>query len=540
MTERPVSLELGSIVGGKYRLLKRIGEGGHGRVYRAVNILLGREVAVKVLKPELVQDETAKKRFFREAKVANKIRHANVVDVIDVGDSEIGPWMVQELLSGEPFSLILQREKQLSITRTLDTLLPVIAALSVAHAKGIAHRDFKPENIFLVRDETGAILPKILDFGLSKGTISFGTIRDSDRVTGSGVVVGTPAYLAPERVRMESEGDISGDIWSIGVVLYECVSGDLPFPARSVREMFVQIGTSSPIPLEDMLPSVDPEYARIVGKCLKRDPKERYASASELETDLLALRNSARYATAQSEPPPAFSSEPPPMYAGAHSTPPKDAWGDDIVPDSMPPRAIAPTPLEIEPEKLLAEAEAEDKLAASDQSENARASAPLSSAETSASPHASTQQQENKLLPWFVVLGCIALVVVGWFATRPRNAVVNPGTENTVQDAVGATDASLPTATTDNSQTTILADTDAQSFEPEAAVPPTADAETSVVVDALESVSTAVTGNEQHSTATGLRNTGAVRRPRSDGGSHATHSSPNNSSTPTIVIRDIR
>ena len=430
MSDRPLSLELGSIVGGKYRLLKCIGEGGHGRVYRAVNTLLGREVAVKVLRPELIQDDTAKKRFFREAKVANKIRHPNVVDVIDVGDSEIGPWMVQELLTGESFAIILQREKQLTIARTIEIMLPVMAAMSAAHTKGIAHRDFKPENIFLARDEpSGLVQPKILDFGLSKPSVTFGSIRDSDQVTGSGVVVGTPAYLAPERIRMESEGDLRGDIWSIGIVLYECVSGELPFAARNVREMFVQIGTSPPTPLEDMLPSVHPEYARIVGKCLRPDAEERYQTASEVEADVIALQQSESFAN-YVDPPPGTSDRPPTRVSASTSTPPRDAWGEDIVPDSVrppgrPPRTIAPTPLEIDPAKILAEAEAESHAEARD-------------ARQGAQENSQGDAPESSKLTAFVVLGCVALVVIGWFATRtPAN---NNDTQPQGSEQPGTTD----------------------------------------------------------------------------------------------------
>jgi serine/threonine protein kinase len=286
VSNRPQSLQLGGLVGGKYRLLKKIGEGGHGRVYRAINTLLGREVAIKVLKPELIGDETAKKRFFREAKTANLVRHPNVVDVLDVGDSDEGPWMVQELLVGEPLSAILSREGTLTTKHTIELLLPVLSALAVAHARGIAHRDFKPENVFLVRGDEGAITPKILDFGLSKSSIRFDGPRDSDRITGTGVVVGTPAYLAPERVRMESEGDVRGDVWAIGVVLYECTTGFLPFPARTVREMFIQISNGNATPIEDVFPEVDPSFATIVMRCLRKDPEQRYPSAAEIEEDI--------------------------------------------------------------------------------------------------------------------------------------------------------------------------------------------------------------------------------------------------------------
>lgn len=318
MSDRPQSLQLGGLVGGKYRLLKKIGEGGHGRVYRAVNTLLGREVAIKVLKPEFVRDETAKKRFFREAKTANRIRHPNVVDVLDVGDSDEGPWMVQELLVGESLSALIAREGSLAIPKALELLMPALSALALAHSKGIAHRDFKPENVFLVRTEDGTIKPKILDFGLSKASIQFGSVRDSDRVTGTGVVVGTPAYLAPERVRMESEGDVAGDVWAIGVVLYECTTGFLPFPARTVREMFMQISSGAATPIEDVSPEIDEDFAKIVMRCLRKEPERRYPSAAEIEEDLRRYLDgkkpdvTQRHAAVQAPPEPIERSSAPP------------------------------------------------------------------------------------------------------------------------------------------------------------------------------------------------------------------------------------
>jgi serine/threonine protein kinase len=322
VSDRPQSLQLGGLVGGKYQLLKKIGEGGHGRVYRAINTLLGREVAIKVLKPELIGDETAKKRFFREAKTANLVRHPNVVDVLDVGDSSEGPWMVQELLVGEPLSAVLSREGMLSVRRTVELLLPVLSALAVAHSKGIAHRDFKPENVFLVRGEDGETSPKILDFGLSKSSIRFGSARDSDRITGTGVVVGTPAYLSPERVRMESDGDVRGDVWAIGVVLYECTTGFLPFPARTVREMFIQISSGSATPIEDVFPEVDANFAKIVMRCLRKEPDQRYPYAAEIEEDIRRYlvgespEVTQRHAAVRLPPDPIPTNEVPPKTAG--------------------------------------------------------------------------------------------------------------------------------------------------------------------------------------------------------------------------------
>jgi serine/threonine protein kinase len=289
VSDTPRSLELGGLVGEKYRLLKKIGEGGHGRVYRAINLLLGREVAVKVLRPDMVRSDTAKKRFFREARTANLVRHPNVVDVLDVGDSPEGPWMVQELLVGESLATLLARERILSVDRTLELLLPILSALATAHARGIAHRDFKPENVFLVRESDGTLTPKILDFGLSKPAIELSGPQSSEPITGTGVVVGTPAYLSPERVRMESEGDHLGDVWSIGVVLYECTTGFLPFPAKKAKDMFAQVANREPTPITDVRPQIDPAFAQIVMRCLRPPRGERFASAGEVEESIRRL-----------------------------------------------------------------------------------------------------------------------------------------------------------------------------------------------------------------------------------------------------------
>ncbi|MDP3277068.1 MAG: serine/threonine-protein kinase [Deltaproteobacteria bacterium] len=278
------------LIAGKYRLIELLGRGGSGEVYRAINVLLDRHVALKILRKELQLDETAKKRFFREARTANRVRHPNVVDVLDVGDSDLGPWMVQELLEGESLADMIGREGSLSPVVLATLLLPMLGALSLAHQQAIAHRDLKPENIFLERSPGGRI-PKLLDFGLSKPTIAVGGAggRDSDRVTARGVLVGTPAYLAPERIRMENDGDVAGDIWSVGVVLYECSTGFLPYAAKTVRDMFYQIATQSPMPIEDVLADIDPVFAKIVMRCLREKAADRYPTAAQLEDDLRAF-----------------------------------------------------------------------------------------------------------------------------------------------------------------------------------------------------------------------------------------------------------
>ncbi|MBL8685689.1 MAG: protein kinase [Myxococcales bacterium] len=504
MTDRPQSLQLGGLVGGKYRLLKKIGEGGHGRVYRAINTLLGREVAIKVLKPELVGDEIAKKRFFREAKTANLVRHPNVVDVLDVGDSEQGPWMVQELLVGEALSAVLAREGTLSIHRTIDLLLPVLSALAVAHSKGIAHRDFKPENVFLVRGEDGAVTPKILDFGLSKSSIRFGTPRESDRITGTGVVVGTPAYLSPERVRMESDGDVRGDVWAIGVVLYECTTGFLPFPARTVREMFIQISNGRATPIEDVFPEVDANFAKIVMRCLRREPDQRYPSAAEIEEDIRRYLDgqspeaTQRHAALRLSQEPSDNGDVPPATAGAEkllvetaaSVPPPVDPADERAPSTSP-------------------AAASTDATAVDAVSTARVTTGTHASEASRSASADAEQDDEPSSTTRLLMVLLALVVVAFVVALWRSSSRTPTL--------------APQPTRDRANTLAIEQPDVQIAAPEAAanaaVPTSDDASAANTDDVLEPVTAAV--RRPSSNPSG--NT-APRQPRDAGATNATSS----------------
>ncbi|MBL8680542.1 MAG: serine/threonine protein kinase [Myxococcales bacterium] len=437
MNDRRKSPHVGDLVGGKYQLLKKIGEGGHGRVYRAINVLLDREVAIKVLKPEFVADEASKKRFFREAKTANRVRHPNVVDVLDVGDSEEGPWMVQELLVGEPLSAMLVRERALPVDKAIELLLPALSALAVAHSKGIAHRDFKPENVFLVRGEGGVPTAKVLDFGLSKSTVRFGAVRESDNITATGAIIGTPAYLSPERARTESNGDVRGDVWAVGVVLYECTTGALPFVATNVRDMFVRICRGDVIPIEEVLPDIDPTFAAIVMRCLEYQPEDRFASAAELVEELRRFVEQDDSSGARSEPPPPQANvppiEPPPDEPEIdHAT----ATSDEPPALEQPSNALYETPLSGESSARASQSPLPTTTARSDR-EDARRTA----------ERASTNA--NRSLTVLLAIAVIALVVQ-WRANRSTDnarSTAGPGA------TPAAVDAALSRATADAGST---------------------------------------------------------------------------------------
>ena len=276
----------GEVLAGKYRLDALLGAGGMGEVYRAENLGIGRAVAIKLLREEHGESSEVVMRFLREARAANIVRHPNVVDVLDIGQAEDGtPFIVQELLEGEDLAhYVHSRGGKLDVKEAVPLLLPAIDAVAFAHNRGVIHRDLKPENIFLSRGPTGAITPKLLDFGISRIVTA-----EEQRMTATGMSIGTPAYMSPEQIRADKVVDARSDVWAIGVILYEVLAGVLPFQSSSHSGLFVKIVTEPPVPLEVALPGVQPGMAAIVEKCLEPRADKRYASAADLARELRAL-----------------------------------------------------------------------------------------------------------------------------------------------------------------------------------------------------------------------------------------------------------
>jgi serine/threonine protein kinase len=273
---------VGEVLASKYRLEALLGSGGMGHVYRAVNEHVGRAVAIKVLRSEHAENLQVVERFLREARAANLVRHPNVVDVLDIGKEDGGaPFIVQELLDGEDLAHFVERRGgKLPFEEVCDLLLPVIAAVAEAHAQGVVHRDIKPENVFLAKTKGArAPTPKLLDFGISK-------VRAPDlRATEVGMMMGTPAYMAPEQVQGAREADPRSDVWALGVMMFELIAGRMPFDMEA-SALFVAIATKDAPTLLDVRAEVTPAVSRVVERCLRRQPDERYPSAAELERDL--------------------------------------------------------------------------------------------------------------------------------------------------------------------------------------------------------------------------------------------------------------
>ncbi len=261
----------GDLVAEKYELQRPIARGGMGAVWVAQNKLTERRVAIKFMLPELATSPETIQRFFREAKASARIDHPSIVDVLDLGTLEDNtPFMVMEFLEGRSLEEIIDREP-LAPIQAAAILLDVTHALAAAHAASIVHRDLKPANLFIAK-KGDQLVPKILDFGISKITSAIG---NDVRMTRTGAVLGSPAYMSPEQARGRTDIDGRADIWAIGVILYEAISGKLPFNGENYNQIMMAITLDPPTPLSQVVPSVDGDFAAIVDTCLQKDRELR-------------------------------------------------------------------------------------------------------------------------------------------------------------------------------------------------------------------------------------------------------------------------
>jgi serine/threonine-protein kinase len=272
----------GNVIAGKYQLANVLGEGGMGSVWVAKNRTLDLDVALKLMRSELAEEiEGVAERMLQEARAAASIGHPAIIQVFDFGYTELGdPFIVMELLHGESLLQAIRRRGRLSAPRAVQTLLPIIDALSSAHARGIVHRDVKPENIFLSRPAGHRLQPKVLDFGIAKLEQ-----RAAERLTRDGAVIGSPAYMAPEQLRGEHDVDARADIWAVSVVLYQMLSGQRPFEGDSYHASMWNVLNAEPFPLAER--AIDePELWKILERCLEKDKARRYPDMRALGREL--------------------------------------------------------------------------------------------------------------------------------------------------------------------------------------------------------------------------------------------------------------
>ena len=286
---------LGALLDGKYHLGGVVGRGGMATVFEARHIGTGRRVAVKMLNPEYEGDAEASDRFLREARVAAELKHPNVVDVLDLGDARQVAYMVLEFLDGESLARTLQRDGPLDFARAMALLAPVMRAMAYVHARNVVHRDLKPENLFIHRDEAGEVVPKVLDFGIAR----FLDADHGPHITQAGMVMGTPAYMSPEQARgISDEIGTAADVWSMGIIWYEALTGTLPFVGPTPVSTLLAVSQHQHVPFAVRLPALPGPVVEVLERSLARLASARYA---DMGTFLAALERAvARVGDTQS------------------------------------------------------------------------------------------------------------------------------------------------------------------------------------------------------------------------------------------------
>jgi serine/threonine-protein kinase len=275
---------VGDVIAGKYRVDSILGEGGMGIVYEAEHLILRQRVAIKALLPGAAISAEVIERFSFEASTVARITSEHVVRVMDAGTLPSGsPYLVMEYLAGCDLNTLLVRRGPLPEAEVVDFALQALEALAHAHAAGIVHRDLKPANLFLAKGKGGRPLIKLLDFGISK---SLGVTPDDDRILGS------PVYMSPEQLEKNASIDLRTDLWSLGIVIYELISGAPPF-GGTFPELVAAIRRGDPIALHARDPRISSGLSDVVSRCLRRDPSARWSNAAELASALVPYGSGA-------------------------------------------------------------------------------------------------------------------------------------------------------------------------------------------------------------------------------------------------------
>jgi serine/threonine-protein kinase len=271
----------------KYHLEERLGEGGMGTVYRARHLLMDRPVAIKVLHPQFVENEAARTRFQLEARAAVRLHHPNAVSVTDFGQTSDGlVYIVMELLKGRTLREILALEAPLETARATSIMLQASDAVAAAHEAGIIHRDLKPSNILVTRSEDAPAVVKVLDFGIAKLASDMFDDEDAAASTLPGTPLGTPRYMSPE----QHEGkDLTPatDVYSLGIILYEMLTGMAPFTGTSVVEIAIKHANDTPRAPREIVAAIPEDMERVVLHALEKEPAARPANAADFRRELL-------------------------------------------------------------------------------------------------------------------------------------------------------------------------------------------------------------------------------------------------------------
>lgn len=294
---------IGAVLDDKYEIVELLGEGGMGAVYEARHTTIGSRVAVKVLHPEAARQPESLERFRREAQVAGTIGHPNIVRVHDIGQTPSPtrvPYMVMDFVEGCSLAEVIHREAPVDPGRATNIAIQILSALGAAHAKGVVHRDIKPENVLILRDLDDNEIARVLDFGISK----FRELGpDSQGLTRTGTILGTPLFMAPEQARGETNIDHRIDLYAVGVSLYVMLTGQQPFRASNYNALIVKILTESPPSLIGLKPELDPALVSVIEKAMARDRDDRFATAQEFIDALLGRVVVESLPVARAKPP---------------------------------------------------------------------------------------------------------------------------------------------------------------------------------------------------------------------------------------------
>src|ERR1700733_4759091 len=288
---------IGSTLSGRYLVTKKVGQGGMGAVYEATHTLIGKRVAVKVPLEKYAEREAIVARLKKEAQLASSIGNEHIIDITDIGNTDDGrTFVVMEYLEGESLAECLSREHQLPEQRILRIATQAASALAAAHAKGIVHRDIKPENLFLLKRKDQDFV-KVVDFGISKSLRASGEEEEAQRLTQTGMVLGTPLYMSPEQARGDEDLDHRVDIYALGVIMYESIAGRVPFVGSNYLSVISQVLNEEPKPLREIRPEVSEELEAIVAKAMAKNRNDRYADADAMLEDLGALSADPTHST---------------------------------------------------------------------------------------------------------------------------------------------------------------------------------------------------------------------------------------------------
>lgn len=272
---------LGRVLSGKFRFVRKIGKGGMASVWLAINTAVDREVAIKVIRPEVLKNDDLVARFRSEAKAAGRIEHPHVCEILDFGVGPIGPYIVMERLQGKNLAQLIRERGSLSPHETVDIVQQALLGLEAAHAEGIVHRDLKPENVYLHEPKVGPPIVKLMDFGVAKFTDG-----SAEVTTEHGALLGTPEYMAPEQFKGADQAEVRTDLWAVGAIIFRALTGKHAFKGASVAATLLLVSNEEPVPIRTLKPEVPQALVDVVARCLSKAVEDRYGSVAELQLAL--------------------------------------------------------------------------------------------------------------------------------------------------------------------------------------------------------------------------------------------------------------